>query len=276
MYKRKVVSAERPHDKHTKVEPLPSCITGKHPWGTAADREATTPLDHPNNAARGIQPRLSQFPSRVMSAVQTTKHLCVLWKCPRWSVWLMHSKSVSSRFWCWEYFGCWELVGVWWNPSESVVQIRRPTLIVAWISHASQTLCGSFVKPFVYQCWLMAVVAVVPWQRETIPGQQFLSPACHASVWTSGSQSQNSFPPLATYWPGLFQSQAFFFGYALAPLVVAYAPQWSPRGLSMALRRATSGSEVALLCSRTFWAAVRASVSPKERILSPNRTYKTS
>ena len=34
---------------------------------------------------------------------------------------------------------------------------------------------------------------------------------------------------IAAYRPGLFQSQAFFFGYAhaLAPLVVAYAPQSS-------------------------------------------------
>ena len=38
---------------------------------------------------------------------------------------------------------------------------------------------------------------------------------------------------LATYQPELFESQAFFFGsaHALAPLVVAYAPQGSPRGL---------------------------------------------
>ena len=40
---------------------------------------------------------------------------------------------------------------------------------------------------------------------------------------------------LAMYRPKLFQSQPFFFGYALAlaPLVVAYTPQGSPRGLSI-------------------------------------------
>ena len=68
---------------------------------------------------------------------------------------------------------------------------------------------------------------------------------------------------LAAYRPGLFQSQAFFFYYAhaLAPLVVAYAPQGSPRGLPTELVnqrwRATSGSEKYHLCLRTSWAPVR-------------------
>ena len=43
----------------------------------------------------------------------------------------------------------------------------------------------------------------------------------------------------AEYPPGLFQSQAFFFvgsAHVLAPLVVAYAPQGSPRGLPTEVR----------------------------------------
>ena len=55
-----------------------------------------------------------------------------------------------------------------------------------------------------------------------------------------------------------FSVSGFFFGYvhSLAPLVVAYAPQGSPGGLSTG-RRATSGSEKYHLCLRTFWAALR-------------------
>ena len=51
--------------------------------------------------------------------------------------------------------------------------------------------------------------------------------------------SSMSIMTIAEYRPGLFQSQAFFFfGYAhtLAPLVVAYAPEGSSRGLSTEFR----------------------------------------
>ena len=59
---------------------------------------------------------------------------------------------------------------------------------------------------------------------------------------------------IAAYRPGLFQSQAFYFAnaHALAPLVIAYAPQGCPIGLSTERRQATSGSEKYYLCWRTF------------------------
>ena len=59
-----------------------------------------------------------------------------------------------------------------------------------------------------------------------------------------------------------FFSPRLFFGYAhaLPRLVVAYARQGSPRGLSTERRWATSGSEKYHLFWRTFWAAVRVPV----------------